>query len=391
MFFAVLAMALGSQAIAADLFEGGQLRAIKYGDPIAATDTIGGYPVYPGDAHWTFVSARVGAATTGAGDSTAIGTVQMIHLESRALLARQTITANLGSGPGTSWAGSPCAPNHLVSRNQGRGRFDNCMAIDAINITVDNAPVLFLSVVLTNTGSNGRYYRVALDLNPALLGLRGTTLADWAPEILAIRENQQAFLKKLSVWAETLQDRSNKAFDYSHPQDAYAEVRSYRTLLPVPGEFENRNFPLPFLSTVEDLRHKKGYSSMAYSYVEGKGPQRWSSSAGSPSMEAADSAAMKGCENGKPADLPPCVSYRITTDIPNMGGAARLTIVNKSPANADIFWVNGTTLKLYKTLPPGQAMEQSTFIGHQWRAVISNNPVPIDLTATESAKVWELR
>lgn len=283
---AVLVIASGSLAIAADVFDDGKPRAIKYGDPIASADTVGGYAVYPGDGHWTFVSARLGTASTTAGDISSIGTVQMMQLEPRALLARQTITANLGAGAGSSWTGTPCATGHLVSRNQGRGRYDNCMTIDAVKLSVDNASVLFFSVVLTHTGTNGRYYKIVLDLNPALLGMRGTTLGDWAPEVLATREHQQAFLKKLSAWAETLQDKSNKAFDYSQPQDAYADVGSFRTLLPVPAEFANKNVPLSFLSTLEDARYKKGFASVAYAYAERKPLQRWSTTTGSPSAEA---------------------------------------------------------------------------------------------------------
>ena len=388
---AVLIMVCGSFAFSADLFEEGKPRAIKYGDPIAATDTLGGYAIYPGDGHWTFVSARAGSASTRAGDATVIGTVNMVNWESRALVARQTVTANIGAGWGSSWTGAPCAPGHLVSRNQVHGRDDNCMTIDAINVPIENAPVLFFSVVITNSASNGRYYRTVLDINPSLLGMHGTTLGDWAPEVTAIRGDQQAFLKRLSSWAEALQDASNKAFDYSHPQDSYTAALSFRTLLPIPAEFVNKNVPLSFLIALEDMRDKKSYSSMAYAYVEGKPLQRWTASTGSPSAEAADAAAIKGCETDKPAELPPCVVYRIPSNVPSPRGAVRLTIVNNSPAIAEIYWVNGPTLKHYKTLPPGQSMEQPTYVGHQWRAVLSDNSPPADFTASDNAKKWELK
>lgn len=217
---------------AADLFEDGKLREINQGDPISATDTLGGYAIYQGEGLWKLDVGKT-SSSSGGGITIPMGSVQMHQDESGTLIAGQWILANLGQNDTRSWSGSPCSPNHLVIRNKGRGQEDGCMTIDPISIMLGDKPTLMFSILITNSGSNGRYYTMNLVLNASFLGWRDTVVPGWAPEALKVSPDKQAFIDRLTAWAETLQDSSIKAYAFSKPQDAYKSIVSWRTLLPV--------------------------------------------------------------------------------------------------------------------------------------------------------------
>lgn len=237
-------LAVSIAAMSADLFEEGKLRPLKPGDPITATDTIGGYAIYPGDGKWQFLGGE-GTQSTLLGGSMGVGStmivgsrmgaIAMVQVEGNVPLARQIIQANLTRGGADYWSGSPCSSDHLVVRNKGRGRDDACMTIDPVEVNGGKAPVVALEIVLTNAAGSGRYHRTSLLLNISMLGIRDTVRADWTPEAMATRPELRSFLDRLTLWAETLQDSSIKAFGYSQPQDAYAGVPSLRTLMSAPS------------------------------------------------------------------------------------------------------------------------------------------------------------
>ena len=305
----VVSLSILTPALSADLFEDGKLRPIKLDDPIVQTDTIGGYAIYPGEGLWKFVRGSE-STSTGSGDNVKIGYIHISQSEGNALFARQLITANLQQSDIRSWGGSPCATGHLVMRNKGRGRADGCMTIDPIMVNVGNTPVLMLSIVLTNSGSGGRFNRTTLDINPALLGVRNTGLGDWTPEYVASKPHRKAFMDKLTAWAEKFQDSSIEAFGYSKPQDAYNEIVSLRTLLPVPADLVSAKRSLEFLSVVEYLQYVKGYAALAFS-PKGDYKTQWEYVSDKPSQEEADKLALANCESKRATSLPACALYKI--------------------------------------------------------------------------------
>lgn len=308
----ILAFALG-QTIAADLFENGKLRQIKKDDLIVSTDTIGGYPIFQDDGRWKFVSGKE-SESTGRADPIKMGAVLLDYYQGTYLLARQWLNTNLGSGGGNYWTGSPCSPDHLVIRNKGQGRQDNCMTIDPKIVTVGTNPTLFLTIVLTNSGSSGRYYQMWLYVNADLLGIRKTGLGDWTQDELKANPYKQVALDRLTKWAELLQDGSIKAFDFSKPQDVYQKVPSLMTLLPVPDDLVGQKRAISFLSALEDLRNRPASASIAYSHWEDfKGS--WGSSHSKASQEIADAEALEYCEKDRKAyrpNAPICTVYRMS-------------------------------------------------------------------------------
>ena len=308
----VITLALAAiQSYGADLFQDGKLRDIKKGDLIVATDTIGGYPIYQDDGRWQFFGSKQSEST--GGETIKMGTIFLDYKQGDYFLAKQALLANLGSGSGSNWPGTPCSSSHLVIRNKGKGKQDNCMTIDPRIVNLGTVPTLVLTVNFTNSGSMGRYYQLVLDVNAELLGIRKSSLGDWSAEKLKENPYKQVALNRLTSWAELVQDASIKAFDFSKPQDVYAKIQSLMTLLPVPEDLKGQKRAISFLSAVEDLRRRPGYASIAYSHYEDyKGT--WGNSWSKASQEIADAEAMEFCEKNRKAnrpEAPVCSIYRL--------------------------------------------------------------------------------
>ena len=218
------------QSYGADLFQDGKLRDIKKGDLIVSTDTIGGYPIYQDDGRWQFASSALSQST--GTEIIKMGEVFLDYYQGSEMLARQWLKATLTSGSIGNWNGTPCSPDHMVVRNKGRGKQDNCMTIDPRIINVGATPTLFLTIALTNTGSMGRYYRLNLSVNASQLGIKNSGVGDWTKEDLKVDVKKQEVLDRLTKWAELLQDASIQAFDFSKPQDVYAKIPLLTSLLP---------------------------------------------------------------------------------------------------------------------------------------------------------------
>jgi hypothetical protein len=297
----------------ADLFQDGKLREIKNGDPIVATDTVGGYPIFQDDGRWKFTSGRRYDSTGGA-DPIRMGTVLLDYYQGTRLLARQSLSTSLDSGGvNRSWSGDPCSFDHFFIRNKSKGKQDQCMTIDPKIVNLGNTPTLFLTIVLTNSGSNGRYYQMWLYVNADLLGIKNTGLGDWTKELLKTKPHLQTAFDRLSKWGELLQDASMKTLDYSKPLDIYKDIPSLMTLLPVPEDLSSQKRSVGFLMELENLRYQAAYSSIAYSpWEDYKGS--WGYASDKPSQELADSLAIEYCENDRKKNrpnAPTCTIYRI--------------------------------------------------------------------------------
>jgi hypothetical protein len=311
---AALAVSLAvTHSFAADFFPDGNLREVKAGDFIQTTETVGGYPIFQNDGNWKFTSGKAYTSNGGA-DAIKMGFVQLDYAPSGYLLARQNIAVNTGPGSNASWGGTPCSVGHLVTRDKGRGKQDNCMTIDAQAVTAGTSSITFLNVVLTNSGSSGRYYRIIFSVNADLLGFRGTGTGDWTEEELKAKPYKKQAIDKLAAWAEQIQDASIKAFDFSKPQDVYLQIPSFMNLLPVPEDLVGQKRSISFVSAVEHLRHLDTIKSIAYSrYDDYRGA--WGFVTEQPSQEVADKAALAKCENTRITnrpDAPACEVYRIT-------------------------------------------------------------------------------
>jgi hypothetical protein len=318
-FTGLVLFALAKQPFAADLFPDGKLRQINAGDQILASDTVGGYPIFQDDGRWKFVRGRE-SSSTGGSSPIKMGSVLLDYFQGTSLLARQSVLASLnGGGMASSWTGSPCSPDHLIVRNKGQGMQDNCMTIDPSIVTLGTVPSLFLTIVLTNSGSSGRYYQLSLLVSAELLGVRNTGLGDWTKEAIAAKPQKQKALERLTAWAEQLHEGSIRAFEFAKPQNVYERIPSLMSLLPVPNDLAGQKRSISFLSAVEDLRYQPTFSSIAYSpWEDYRG--NWSSVNGHSTQETADAAALANCETNRKINRPNaplCETYRLKAEKPS--------------------------------------------------------------------------
>lgn len=300
-------LALGGQVGAADLFVDGKLRDIGARTKWTADDTQGGYAIYPGDSKWEFFTGSV-LGTSGP-DSIILGRSSWGQYEGGNLFARLDLTVNLNNGATTrSWGGTPCAPGHLIAVNKPRGREDNCMTVDALSNKVGNADVTLLKIKITNTAGAGRYYVMDLLLNPQLLGHMDTAPVDWSAEQLALRPDRKEFLARVGAWAERLQIATNVAFGNDKPQDAFKDMPSFKTLMPVSDDLAQRKYSQYFLSALEDLKFRKSFKAMAMS-THSDGRMRWNRYWNKETQVEADQSAMQACNRDKPASYSECKLY----------------------------------------------------------------------------------
>lgn len=294
-------------AHAADFFEDGKLVPRTLAEAIPTATTAGGYAIYPGEGKWQFLSGSIGD-TTGRASAIPLGYVQLNQLEGGTTFARLYITVNLQQNDASYWTNALCAPGHLVLSNRNRGKNDACMTIDPVLLNVGTTPTLFLRVSFNNTASSGRYYRQILDLNPALLGVRNTGTGDWSAEAVASRPYEKELLDRITAWGDQVLERSIRAFGFSKPQDAYDGLPSFRSLLPVPPEAADRNYPISFLSALTDIQHKPTIKAIAYAPYEGN-RVAWGNAWGYQTQADADKNALKNCETNRPSTAPACTIY----------------------------------------------------------------------------------
>lgn len=291
---------------AADLFVDGKIRAIQSGDSITAADTIGGYAIYQGEGGWKFEKAVETSSSGGRVDSppAPIGVVGMSQWINGTLFAYQLIHATLRQAGGSYWSGSPCAPGHLVAVNKPRGREDHCMTIDPVSFTASGKKEILLSIKLTNT-KGGQALVSELLVNPRLLGVIAPTMGDWTMEAVQSQPYKKEFIEKLTVWGEKLLERAMKSFDYSQPQDVYADMPSLRTLVPESATYPSSQFSLAFLSALADIKHKKDFKAMAYSIqTESRTPH--GSAWGQSTQAEANKKALDYCEQIRGQSALPC-------------------------------------------------------------------------------------
>jgi hypothetical protein len=300
-------LALCWQVGAADLFGDGKLRDISARTKWTAEDTQGGYAIYPGEAKWEFFSGAV-LGTSGP-DSIILGRSSWGQYEDGNLFARLDLTVNLNTGATTrSWGGTPCAPGHLIAVNKPRGREDNCMTVDAVSNKVGTVDVTLLRVRITNTAGAGRYYVMDLLLNPQLLGHWNTATVEWSAEQLVLRPDRKEFLARVGAWAEQLQTATNVAFGNDKPQDAFKDMPSFRTLMPVSDDLAPLKYNQIFLSALEDLKYRKSFKAMAMS-MRSDGRIWWYRFYGKETQAEADQSALQACNKDKPASYPECRPY----------------------------------------------------------------------------------
>jgi len=208
---------------ARELFVRNKVPEFPKGEAIYPEDTVGGYPIYGGNGVWRFDSAKVDWST-GRADSIPIGSIQMSLWEDGKFSAVLSISAALQSTRSSGWSGNPCSGEHLFSRNKGRGSSDDCLIIDAVNVSVGPQQHTLLAASTVESGSDGRLYTSTVLIDAEYLGFPATTASDWSKVSVQSDTAKSATFSKVVAWAEKYQDASGLLMDWSRPKDAFNAV-----------------------------------------------------------------------------------------------------------------------------------------------------------------------
>jgi hypothetical protein len=230
---ATLAFFASLTAHAGEFFPDGKPASLERDAFVDGLSTVGGYPIYAGHGSWQFVSSSVAmSGTFSDAESIKRGTLVVYEVAPiNQLSAVMVVTANLSTtGVNQYVTGSPCAGNHLIQRNKSQRQDDNCLTVNATAQQFGKPNATYFSVQIIQTQSAGRLYAISLHLSADVLGFSNTSPAEWNPIAIDRSPARKAFVEKLRVWAEQLQDAANQALDFKKPQDAFVQVPSYRTL-----------------------------------------------------------------------------------------------------------------------------------------------------------------
>lgn len=223
--------AIGATAHAKELFVDAKAPDMARGAPIESDDLIGGYQIYKGDGVWKFETARVDWSG-GPADSIPIGSVGMGLWDKGSLVAVQYISANLRANNGAYLMGNPCQGESLVARIRSRGRYDDCMRINAISAPVNYVPTTLIQAFTVQSNTGGRYYAASVLFNVKYLGFGGTTEADWTPAAVAANPEKTKAIEYITQWAQLYQDAAAAQMDYRRAPDTFAAVPAIRDIFP---------------------------------------------------------------------------------------------------------------------------------------------------------------
>jgi hypothetical protein len=300
------------QSQSSELFPNGVLRNIAYREVIEQDVTIGGYPILLAGEKWQFEKGKAGSSTGGK-SQIKMGSVTLVHFEGTKLFAMQSIAATTESGSNTYWSGEPCSPNHLVIRQAKKAiREDHCLTIDPMSTSVGNKPVTLLNVVITQSGSQGRYYQVAFGLNLEMLGFLDSSAAAWTEISIKEDKRKAKLLEKVTLWAENYFSFSNELINYTKPSpNLFEKVPPYRDLVPSPLGLKEEKYSVEFLSALEDISNRVGNSSIAFSrYKDHITPHGYAYGMGT--KEMADKLAIDNCEKMRPVEAEKCTLFDLT-------------------------------------------------------------------------------
>jgi len=299
------------QSQSSELFPNGVLRNIAYREVIEQDVTIGGYPILLAGEKWQFEKGKAGSSTGGR-SPIKMGSVTLAHFEGTKLFAMQSINVTTESGSNTYWVGEPCSPNHLVIRQVKKAREDHCLTIDPLSTSVGNKPVMLLNLVITQSGSQGRYYQVAFGLNLEMLGFLDSSAAEWNETSIKADKRKAKLIEKVTIWAENYFALSNELINYTKPPpNLFEKVPPYRDLVPSPFGLKGEKYSAGFLSALEDISNREGNSSIAFSrYKDNITPYGYAYGIGT--KETADKLAIDNCEKMRPVDAEKCTLFDLT-------------------------------------------------------------------------------
>lgn len=304
---AMFLLALAAHAAnAADLFVDRKLRPIKQGDAISSSDTVGNFALYPGESKWTFEDGKtdisVGPAVI------PFGYVRLVHKEGNAFVAGLEVWATLNlSASSLGYQLNSCDDTVLYSK---RGRADYAETCVTARVAQNNGGPLYFHVRAIAASRNGALLDQRVTVPADIVGFRNSSIQDWTEIGLKSKPRRKAFVERLTAWSEAFMAATASAFQGSTAAQAYKNVPSYLSLVPIPDDLRDTDHGYNFFGAIEHLKDEEGFKAIAFSPL---GPRRtrWSFVTKQDNQEDADRQALTNCERERPASRPPCQLYSL--------------------------------------------------------------------------------
>jgi hypothetical protein len=226
-------MFLTTTAYAEDLFSNNKPIPFEFGRPLAASDTIGGYPIWQGDGKWQLMHLEVNTTASRRGPGALepnlipipLGRLYLIQAEQRKLVSSMEVIANLAQAWTEYWSGEPCKSEDFLWKKALSDHFADLNCVSLSHVTgfqfyplfkpyltklrqenIDLPPTV-LAITVSRYGTNGRLLFVQVIVNPEPYGFQRETGQVWAAnpwhkEFASKDPKKKEFIDQLAKWAE---------------------------------------------------------------------------------------------------------------------------------------------------------------------------------------------
>jgi hypothetical protein len=281
--FILVTSVLCTFSFAQDLYTKREAPVLKILDPITITANVRNYPILPVGNPWSFAFAST-SYSSGTGSGVPIANLHLVNLENNKFLAAMEMKANLEELSSVGdWVSEPCKNDNYLWKKSIGGKFTNvnCASIGHVvryfaaptgsysqllvhmrDRSID-IPQTVIRVTFTRYIDRGRWLSYRVDINPEYFGVARDAESIWGANgwhksFIDRDVKRTEFLKLLSKWVESVQDRMDKAFDKN--PNAFAGLPSLSSALNPPSTTPSTQSTPAIeerLKTLKDLYDKK--------------------------------------------------------------------------------------------------------------------------------------
>lgn len=224
-------MFLTTTAYAEELFPNNKPIPFEFGRPLAASDTIGGYPIWQGDGKWQLMHLEVNESTVVEPQSGRtvnrfpLGRAYLFQAEQRKLVSSMEVIANLAQASTEGWNAEPCKSEDFLWKKALSDHFTDLNCVSLSHVTgfqfyslfkpyltklrqenIDLPPTV-LAITVSRYTTNGRLLRVQVIINPEPYGFRRETgrvwaASPWHKEFALKDPKKKEFVDQLAKWGE---------------------------------------------------------------------------------------------------------------------------------------------------------------------------------------------
>lgn len=224
-------MFLTTTAYAEELFPNNKPIPFEFGRPLAASDTIGGYPIWPADGKWRLMhlevieNAVVDPLSGAKVNRFPLGRAYLFQAEQQKLVSSMEVIANLAQASTDYWNVEPCKREDFLWKKALIDHFAdlNCVSLNHVTgfhsyplfktylrklwqESIDLPPTV-LAITVSRYTTNGRLLIVQVIINPEPYGFQRETgqvwaASPWHKEFALKDPKKKEFVDQLAKWGE---------------------------------------------------------------------------------------------------------------------------------------------------------------------------------------------